>query len=276
MGGDLTSFPSLPRARVVFAIVRREYLVSRSYKLALVVGLLYGVLNLAVYFYISRTLDPGRSADLEGAPSYFAFAAVGVAIGLVFQTSAVSLAARIREEQLTGTLEALVAHPVSSAEIALGLIGLPYILAIARVGLYLLAATVLLGLELSDADWLGFAAVLAATGLALSGLGMALGAVVIVVKRAGGFIGFATFGTSFLSGAFFPVSELPSWLRPLADVLPLRYALDGLRAALLRGQDWGGDAVVLVLFGAAALPASLWLFGCALHFAKGWGSLSEY
>ena len=40
-----------------------------------------------------------------------------------------------------------------------------------------------------------------------------------------------------LSGAFFPASGAPAWLRWVMAVNPMTYALAGLR----RGMYWGGD-----------------------------------
>jgi ABC-2 type transport system permease protein len=270
----LTSSPLRPR--VVAAIVRREYQVARSYRFALSFGLVYGVLNLALYYYISKVIDSRPGVDLEGAPSYFAFAAVGVAIAVVFQASSTSLARRVREEQLTGTLEALVAQPIAATEIALGLVGFPFLFATARVAFYLLAAAALLGLDLSHADPVGAVLVLLTSGTALTGFGIALGAVVLLVKRGTALVGFMAFLATFVSGAYFPLSVLPDWLQAVAELIPIRFAFEGARAALLRGEGWGGDVLALVVFSAVALPVSLWLFQRALQLTQARGSLSEY
>lgn len=267
---------SAPRARVLAAVVRREYLIARSYRLTLASELLFGVLNLALYFYIAKVIEPVGGADLGGAPSYFAFAAVGVAFGVVFQAASGALARRVREEQLTGTLEALVAQPVAPAEIALGLVGFPFLFAMARVAFYLLAAALLLGLDLSRADPVGSVAVLLSAATALTGFGIALGALVLLVKRSTSLVGLLALATTFLSGAYFPLSVLPDWLEGLAKLVPIRFAFDGARAALFRGGGWGGDVVALLLFSGVALPLSLWLFSRALGLTRARGTLSEY
>ena len=99
---------SVPRWRVIAAIVRRDYLITRSYRLPFVLDAFYGLLELSVYFFISRTFHGFVPAQLQGAPSYFAFAAAGIVVAVVVAAAASGLAQRLREEQLTGTLEALV------------------------------------------------------------------------------------------------------------------------------------------------------------------------
>ena len=43
-----------------------------------------------------------------------------------------------------------------------------------------------------------------------------------------------------LSGVLFPVSSLPDALKPLVSIMPLGYAVDGLRQVFIRGADLVG------------------------------------
>ncbi|HLB20344.1 MAG TPA: ABC transporter permease, partial [Gaiellaceae bacterium] len=71
-------------------------------------------------------------------------------------------------------------------------------------------------------------------------------------------------------------SSLPGWLQPLAKVVPLRFAYDGVRAALFRGAGWGQDVLVLLGFSLVLLPLAVWVFGRALRLAARQGSLGQY
>jgi ABC-2 type transport system permease protein len=255
--------------------VLRDYAVTRSYRFALASDLLLAIVDLCVYYYISKAL-PGATKDLDGAPSYFAFVTVGLAVTVVIGSASAQLAQRVREEQLTGTLEALVTQPIKSSELAFGLGGLPFLLALARAGVYLIVATALLGVSFAGADWFGFVVMMAATGAALLGLGIALGALVLVIKRATVLVTLATFGLGLLGGAFFPVSVLPPWLEPIAAVIPTRFAFDGLRAALFQGGGWEGDAAALLGIAVVGVPLALWLFHAALDHCRRTGSLVQY
>jgi ABC-2 type transport system permease protein len=264
------------RAGTAWAVVVRDYLITRSYRLPFVLDIVLGVANLAIYFYISRTFGGRHPANLGGAPSYFAFAAVGVSLTVVIQAASVGLARRVREEQLTGTLEALVAEPIASREIALGMAGFPFLFAVARGAVYLIVAVFLLGLDLSQADLSGFVIVLAAAGFALTSLGVACGALVLIFKRGETLTLLVTFGLGLAGGAYFPTDELPSLVQPIVDVIPTRFAFDGLRAALFRGEGWTGDAVALAVYGVVGLPLAVLAFDRALRHARRAGSVAQY
>ena len=273
----MTSASSLlPRPQIVHALVRRDYLVGRSYRLSLVLDPFFGVLNLLIYYFISQTFPQATTVDLGGAPSYFAFAAVGVALSLVVQEASFRIANRVREEQLTGTLEALVAQPITAFELSLGMAGFYLLFAMARAALYLTVAGVWLGVDFGEADWPGFAAMLVATAAAMLGIGVALAAIVLVVRRAELLAGIVTLLLALAGGAFFPVGVLPGWLQPLTAVVPSRFAFDGVRDALFSGEGWAGDAVSLMLFAVLALPLAVLAFKAALRHAKRRGTLAAY
>src|SRR6478609_3565480 len=95
----------LPTVRVVAAaFFRRDLAITRSFRYPLVLDSLFALLQLAVTFYVSKTFEGISPTDLNGAPNYFAFAAVGIAIASVVETATTTVANRIRNGQLSGSL----------------------------------------------------------------------------------------------------------------------------------------------------------------------------
>jgi len=250
-------------------------MIQRSYRLAFAFDLFFTILNLLVAYFVSRTFAGLTTASLGGAPSYFDFAAVGLTLSAVVAATSTALAARVREEQLTGTLEALVAQPITPTELAFGFAGFPISFATVRTAGYLLIAGTLLGLDLSRANWPGFVLVLLLTATGFVGIGILAGALVLIVKRADALTGAILFTMSLVSGAAFPVSVLPGWLETVGRLSPMRPAFDGVRAALF-GQDWHGDALFLAIFSAVGIPIAVFLFGKALAYGRRAGSLGQY
>jgi len=66
-----------------------------------------------------------------------------------------------------------------------------------------------------------------------SGLGMVLGGLVKDVEAASALGNAIGFPMMFLSGTYFPMEFMPSYLQSIAKVLPLTYFSDGLRYALI-------------------------------------------
>lgn len=66
----------------------------------------------------------------------------------------------------------------------------------------------------------------------------------------------------FLSGALFPLSTAPVWIRFIADVNPLSYGVDGLRSAFTGATQYGLGMDVLVITAVTVLFLSVgaWLF----------------
>jgi ABC-2 type transport system permease protein len=274
--GVSTWLRRLPRLSAVQALVWRDYRLARSYQIAFFLDLAFGVLNLVIFFFISRTFGGRTASDLAGAPSYFAFAALGISVMVVMEAASAGLASRLREEQLTGTLEALAVQPTTALELAIGLSGYPFIFAMMRAAFYVLVSSLLLGLNLGRTSWFGFALMLAVTASALAAIGIFLGSVVLLVKRSRVAAGVVTFGLGFLGGAFFPISVLPDWLEPLSRIVPTRFAFGGLRAAVFRGGGWGRDFAALAAFSVFALPLAVAIFSLALRLIRRFGSIAQY
>jgi ABC-type multidrug transport system permease subunit len=257
------------------AFLRRDVLATTSYRTAVAFDLAWGSIQVFLYFFISRVVGLSPSADLGKAPTYFAFALAGILMSLIVSSGASEIASRLRDEQLTGTLELLVAQPIRGGTLALATAGFPFAYALGRVVLYLAIAIGALSLSTSHTSWIGVAVMLVAAGFAFLGLGIAAAAVTLIFKRAA-VIDVAIFGMTFVSGALFPLSVLPSWLRPLGHVMPTKPAFDGLRAALFGSGGWGEDALILAGVAIVVLPLAIWAFEAAINHAKRKGTLAQY
>jgi ABC-2 type transport system permease protein len=105
--------------------------------------------------------------------------------------------------------------------------------------------------------WPALALIFLATAVCAAGLGAVLGAVLRgarVVSMAAAVICTYLF---FLGGGFTTIQFLPSWLRHITTVVPIRYAIDGLRQTLFYPSlyGFGGDMLVLIGTGALAVFA---------------------
>jgi ABC-2 type transport system permease protein len=177
-------------------------------------------------------------------------------------------------ERLGGTLERLLATPVTRAEIVLG-----YSLGFgifATLQVTLVLAFVLARLEIPALGPVpGFA-----IGLGVHTAGSPLIAYLLVLVLALGAVSLGIFLSTFarselqilefiplvivpqgvLGGFFWPIDQLPALLQPVARLLPVTYAIDGLRQVMIAGADLTSPVVLLdlgVLAGIAAVFVTL-------------------
>jgi ABC-2 type transport system permease protein len=258
------------------AFGRRDFLVRRSYRLAFASDLLYALVDLLLYYFISRVVGPVPAAELDGAPSYFAFAVAGVIMSLVVASATTEITVRIREEQLTGTLELLTMQPIGPSQLGFGTAAFPLLFALARAAAYLALSVLVLDLPTDSVDWGGVVVMLATAAVSFAPIGVLGAAATVVFKRGGAIAGLAVFAMTFVSGSLFPLTVLPDWLEAIGRVMPTRFAFDGMRAALYEGGGWGTDAAVLLAFAVVLVPVSVWAFGAALRHARRTGTLAQY
>ena len=182
----------------------------------------------------------------------------------------------LAEARDSGTLEHLLVTQTSLPVILAGSAIYPFVSTTLRIAVYLTWGALLFGFPLHDANWPAVAAVLLATLLAFSGLGILSASYVLLFKRGNPGKWFLLGVSSVAGGVLFPVNVLPDWLQFVAKLNPVTYALDAMRAALL--GDAGLRAVwrpllVLFLFAALLLPLSMAVFAWALRRTKTTGTL---
>ena len=219
------------------------------------------------------TRAPGQSVHvqprvtyLHGGPrfdtlDYFGAAFIGLIVFfLVFVVTIVSFL----NERSQGTLERLMASPLRRGEIVLGyMLGFAVLALIQSVEVLVFALAVLkVHNEGNVALIFGIEALMA---IGAVNLGIFLSMFARTEFQAVQFIPLVIVPQFLLSGILFPVSSEPKPLQVLSDVLPLTYAVNGLRDVMVRGADlsWGslqldvgvvaGFVVVLVVAGTATL-----------------------
>ena len=98
--------------------------------------------------------------------------------------------------------------------------------------------------------------------LAVTSLGLAIGSIMDSPEGFGLISSFVTFPLFFLSGALFPVTNLPMWLKIVVTLNPISYAVDALRSIILGISSYGLalDFAVLVVFTVIMVFVGTWAF----------------
>ncbi len=198
-----------------------------------------------------------RSSSLR----YIDFFLPGV-LGFSLMQSGMFAAMPLVQLRVTRVLKRFGATPISRAAVLVSQGVARLVLAVAQTVVLLIVGRLLFGVQVG-ANWLALAvfvplgsAVFLAFGFAVSGLANTEEATPALVQA-------VSFPMMFLAGVFWPVENFPSFIQPLARVLPLTFLADGLRQALVGGAalypQWL-NLLALCAWGAAALLLAVRLF----------------
>jgi ABC-2 type transport system permease protein len=97
--------------------------------------------------------------------------------------------------------------------------------------------------------------------LMFTGLGMIIARFVRDPDGADAAANVITFPMMFLSGTFFPLSQMPLFLQSIAQVLPLTYVNEGLRASMIFGQSQTAilNTGIITILGLACIAIGSWI-----------------
>jgi ABC-2 type transport system permease protein len=260
------------------AIFRRDAIVALSYPGNFALSWLAIVIEVVVAWYISRLIAPSSKFSPTGAVvSYFQFIAINTAF-VRFQSAALnSFAESIRDAQLTGTLEIVLATPTQLPTLVLSSGLWSFTFTTLQTMLYL-AIAVAFGLDLSHVNLLTTLVFLLLTVAATSPLGVLAAALSMVIKKTGPVEWLSTASANLFGGVYLPLKAMPLALQAIGWILPITHALNGFRAAAAGVPLSGvaGDAIWLVVASLILMPCSLWVFAKSVGKAKVDGTLSMY
>ena len=204
-----------------------------------------------------------RSGGAEGDYIQFIFAGV-IAMSLLF-TSIFSAVSIVWDREFGFLKEVLVA-PIPRASIAIGKAFGGATVATLQGTLILIYAP-FVGISLSIITVPAIIIVMFIISFAITSLGVVVAARMRSLEGFQVIMNFIVMPLFFLSGALFPISNLPPWLSGLVRLDPLTYGVDALRN--LTGGVTGALAPVypiwldigaVTLFGAMMITAAVWLF----------------
>ena len=285
----MTAAIAATRRRVAFgvaeaaklpAFLRRDLLVTLSYRVAFLSDIVFITIQAVLFYFISQIVDPAQMPTYGGTPAtYMEFVMIGVVVSTLSGLLLQRVATAIREEQMIGTLEALLTSPISPATIQVGSIAFNLLFIPVRMTVLLGVVALVFGLHFHADGIVPALVVLAAFVPFVWGLGL-IGAAATVTFRRGA--GLAAAGMSLLalvSGAFFPLALLPGWLQTLAEVNPVAITIEAMREALIGGAGWGAvrpDALLLMPLSAFAVVVGAFAFRAALQREHRRGTLGLY
>ncbi len=265
--------------RLLWAFLVRDFVEETSYRLSFLMGLFGVIFGAFTFYFLAQLIDERAIPALaQYGTDYFSFVLIGLAFNGYFTVGLNSFSRGLRQAQNTGTLEAMIMTPVPLAGIVVGSAVWGYVYATVRIFVYLLLGAAL-GVRFSQANVLGGLVTLLLAVIAFASLGIMAAGIITVIKRGDPVTIILTQLAALVGGIYFPISVLPVWLQWVAKLLPITYALDAMRLALLKGAGWAElqpNLLILAVFCLALFPLSLFVFRLAVERARLEGTLTHY
>jgi len=183
-----------------------------------------------------------------------------VAVSILFGTTSM-LAVTVTFEKKQRSFERLLLAPLPLELLMLAKTSGAIIFGTANAFIPVIMAAFLM--DLSTVAWTVFIPAVVLVAVASTFMGLFIAVAVSEVFEAQTFSNFFRFPMIFLCGLFFPVAQLPIFLKPLSFALPLTYGADALHGAVHGAHMLPYTLDLLILAGFCAL-----LFGLSLRNIK--------
>jgi ABC-2 type transport system permease protein len=259
----------------LYAILRRDLLTAVRHRTGFTIAAFGLLTELAAFYFLSRAIGPGFR---PGGVEYFPFLLVGTGVYTFFVMSTQAFLSTVQEAQQTGTMEVLMTTSTPPAQLVVLSSVSAFAGNLVKLAIYIVAGAAVFRAPIHGNVLSTAVVTIFCLAIAMA-VGIAAATIQIAFQKGSALLWLLSSGVWFLSGAMFPIESLPRPLVALAHAIPLSYAVQGMRSALLQGQSVFSMAptlVALLAFSVVLLPLALWGLSISLRRARQNGTLSFY
>ncbi len=244
-----------------------------------IVWLVYGVVNTLAITFIAKELVAEGVVAGDAANELILFLLIGTLVWAYLSAVLDDISLVVTWERWEGTIEHTLMAPVPRPAHLIGPAVFGVLHAVARTALIMVFALPFFAVDLSRANWLTAAVVVAVGSASLVGLGILTGVLPLLYPERGEQMSFMVQAVVLLiSGVYYSVETLPGWLQVVSHLSPATYLLDSIRDALIEGAsaaDEAGSLLAMTVFAVVLIPASIRVFSIAERWAKQTGRLKR-
>ncbi|HEU5226390.1 MAG TPA: ABC transporter permease [Ktedonobacteraceae bacterium] len=269
------------RGRATYAFFERNWNLTKRYWGWELVWLVYNVINALSVTLISKNTAVLGHMSKEQIDAFTLYLVIGTAVWSYLSVTFEGVTDMITIERWEGTIEHTFMAPISRFT---HLIGSCWY-AVAHGMLFTLVQLLIVGsffnLDLSHANFLTAIYMLLIGSVSFIGFGIGAAVLPLLYTERGSQMSYIVRAVLLLvSGVYYSTDVLPAWMRPLANISPATYVLNGLRAALLRNQTiWSAEiwsyTWPLIITGVVSVPLGVYIFQLAERYAKRTGRLKR-
>jgi ABC-2 type transport system permease protein len=257
----------------LYGVVERNLYLTKRYFLWDVAFLLWTIANTLTIVFISRGVDLPPAEQNELATQLLVGGVIWAYLGIIFEIVTETVA----WERWEGTIEYTFMAPVSRPVHLIGMGIYSVLYGFVRAAAIFVAVVAFIGIDVPNANYGGAITLLAIASVSFIGVGMMTAVLPLISPEKGTQLGFVAQGLMLVvSGVYYPVSVLPTWMQWIAKISPATYALRGIRDMILNGAALQWDDVwPLIVIGVFSIPIGLLVFRAGERYAKQHGKLKR-
>jgi ABC-2 type transport system permease protein len=204
---------------------------------------------------------------ISSAASSFQFLAPGFVALTVVTGSLIGVATSISKEKEQGTMDGLMAAPVSHISIIAGKVIAQTVRGMIQGSITLVLSVLIFGVRIYGSPIIMVIVMFLGTA-SFVGVGIVLSTVAPDQETANVMASLLQFPMMFLCGIMFPIEQLPSWMQLIGKALPLYYAGDALRKVVILNASMNlimPDILILIAYAAVTMVLAVPLFDKAMR-----------
>lgn len=259
-----------------YAFIERNINIVKRYWAWELVWLVYTVANSLAVSYIGLGIEKLGGSGVDGKYLVL-YLAIGTIVWRYLSVIFYWVTDVVGLERWEGTIEYTLMAPITRLMHMAGQTAFSVVYSLVHTGVVLVATMLLFDLTLTHANLWGFLLLLMAGSLSFIGISIFGSVLPLLFPERGSQMTHLIIAMLLLvSGVYYPVSVLPSWLQFFSRFSPATYVIDGAREALLNGAPthslWPYVWPLLVM-GVLFIPLGLRIFHWAEQYAKRTGKL---
>jgi ABC-2 type transport system permease protein len=261
----------------LYGMVERNWYLVKRYAWWEIAFFFWTAANTLTIVFIAEGVEAtGGQVDINRLTTILLIGAVVWSyLGIVFEL----LIETIAWERWEGTIEYTFMSPLTRAVHLLGTGLFAIFYGLVRATIVFVTIAAFFGLHMPNANFVSALVLIAVASISFVGIGMMTSVMPLISPEKGMQLGFIAQGMLLVvSGVYYPVEVLPTWMEWIATISPATYALDGIRDAILEGDgllSMGDEIWPLLVIGAVSIPLGLAIFSVGERHAKRHGKLKR-
>jgi ABC-2 type transport system permease protein len=268
--------------RALYVIALKDWKVFWRYPLNAVSNIFQPIIWITPVYFMGKAFSTNGQAlgfaAYSGTSDYMSFILLGTVLTNFIMTVFWGMGYALKNDMDAGVLESNWLTPVPRLLILVGRTLSSLLVTTITSAIMLALGAALFGFQPTGNTWAAFLTAIPML-IGLYGFGFAFAAVVLLMREANTLVDVSSFLVQGFSGTTFPVKALPTWLIPIALILPLTYGLDAVRGFLLQTETLlplPVEIAILIVFMFVMVWFGAWVFHRVERRVRTLGTLGQH